>query len=132
MFKHKHGRGAGVFRCFAAAALALAAGASSAQGIRGGSAAPMARTVQEAPAEIVVRGFQVQGDDPLGAGQSMRVLAPFIRQPATLELLESAAAAYEQALRDRGFGLYRVALPPQELGETKARIEKRLAAIADR
>ena len=118
MFKHKHGRGAGVFRCFAAAALALAAGASSAQGIRGGSAAPMARTVQEAPAEIVVRGFQVQGDDPLGAGQSMRVLAPFIRQPATLELLESAAAAYEQALRDRGFGLYRVALPPQELGET--------------
>lgn len=119
MTTHKHGCDAWLFRCFVGGALALAGGASWAQAARGPAAAQPARTAQaSSPEEIVVRSFQINGDDPLGTGQSMRVLAPFLRQAATIELLESAAAAYEQALRDRGFGLLRVALPPQELGET--------------
>ena len=41
-----------------------------------------------------------------------------MRADATLETLQKATAALEAALRDRGFGLHRVALPPQEVGDT--------------
>jgi hemolysin activation/secretion protein len=46
------------------------------------------------------------------------VLAPFVRPDATLETLQHATAALEAALRAAGFGLHRVALPPQEVGST--------------
>jgi hypothetical protein len=41
-----------------------------------------------------------------------------VRADATLETLQQATAALEKALRDKGFGLHRVALPPQEVGNT--------------
>lgn len=122
MPQHPHGTCARLYPCVVAGGLLLGSAASLAQAPRA-APAPRAPPVQApapapAPAEIILRGFQLMGDDPLGSGQSMRVLAPFLRQPVSLELLESAAVAYEQALRDRGFGLYRVVLPPQQLGET--------------
>ena len=43
---------------------------------------------------------------------------PFLRADATIETLQKATAALETALRDKGFGLHRVALPPQEVGDT--------------
>lgn len=65
-----------------------------------------------------IRGFQVLGDNPLGEGETARVLAPFLRADATLATLQQATAALEAALRQKGFGLHRVALPPQEVGAT--------------
>ena len=47
-----------------------------------------------------------------------RVLAPFLRSDATMDTLQKATVALETALRDKGFGLHRVALPPQEVGDT--------------
>src|SRR5207253_11505119 len=44
------------------------------------------------------------------------VLAPYVRNDASIDSLQQAAAALEKALRDRGFGLHRVSLPPQEVG----------------
>ncbi|NNU41897.1 ShlB/FhaC/HecB family hemolysin secretion/activation protein [Ramlibacter montanisoli] len=41
-----------------------------------------------------------------------------MRPTATLETLQQATAALEAELRTRGFGLHRVALPPQEMGDT--------------
>jgi hemolysin activation/secretion protein len=67
---------------------------------------------------FLIRGFDVQGENPLSPGETTRVLASFLRSDATLEVLQKATAKLEEALRDKGFGLYRVALPPQELGET--------------
>jgi hemolysin activation/secretion protein len=80
------------------------------------AAAPMA-----APAPVPqfpIRGLTVTGDNPLGEAETARILAPFVRPAATMDTLQEATAALEKALRDRGFGLHRVALPPQEVGET--------------
>ncbi len=65
-----------------------------------------------------IRGFKVIGDNPLGDGETARALAPFLRADATIETLQKATAALEAALREKGFGLHRVALPPQEVGDT--------------
>ncbi len=74
-----------------------------------------------APAPVTVfaiRGFNVTGDNPLSDGETARLLAPFLRTAATLETLQQATSALEAGLQASGFGLHRVALPPQELGET--------------
>jgi hemolysin activation/secretion protein len=67
---------------------------------------------------FAIKGFQVTGDNPLGDGETAAVLAPYLRANATLSTLQDATAALEKALRDKGFGLHRVALPPQEVGNT--------------
>lgn len=65
-----------------------------------------------------IRGFRLQGENPIGEAEAQRVLAPFVRPDATLATLQQATAALEAAMRERGFGLHRVALPPQEVGDT--------------
>ncbi len=65
-----------------------------------------------------IRGFNVTGENPLPDGETTRVLAPFLRTDATLDTLQKATQALEAALRDKGFALHRVALPPQEIGAT--------------
>ena len=45
-------------------------------------------------------------------------MQPFVRPDATLETLQQATAALEAELRAAGYGLHRVALPPQEVGAT--------------
>lgn len=94
---------------------ALAAGAAQAQSPAPAPAVPpMARP---APSPVFpIRGFTIQGDNPLGAAEAQRVLAPYVRPDATMRTLQQATAALEAALRARGFGLHRVALPPQEIG----------------
>ena len=98
------------------ATMALAAGAAAAQGT---APAPRATPPMAAPAAtpvFAIPGFRVEGDNPLGEAEAQRVLAPFVRPQATLETLQQATAALEAALRERGYGLHRVALPPQEVG----------------
>ena len=66
---------------------------------------------------FAIKGFKVTGDNPLGDGETSRILTPFLRADATMDVLQKATQALEAALRDRGFGLHRVALPPQEVGD---------------
>ena len=101
-----------------------AAGAAWAQAPAAAPAAPPApranppmATPAAAPV-FAIRGFKVTGDNPLGDGETSSVLAPFLRANATIETLQQATAALEAALRERGYGLHRVALPPQEVGDT--------------
>lgn len=67
---------------------------------------------------FAIKGFRINGDNPLDEALTRRVLAPFARPDATIDTLQKATTALEAALRDRGYGLHRVALPPQEVGET--------------
>ena len=67
---------------------------------------------------FAIRGFDISGDNPLPSSDSTRVLAPFLRSDATIETLQKATAALEDALKGQGFALHRVVLPPQEVGET--------------
>jgi hemolysin activation/secretion protein len=101
--------------------LALAAMAATTPGFAQAPApapapAPMATA---APTPVfAIKGFKITGENPLGDGETARVLAPYLRADATIETLQKATAALEAALRDKGYGLHRVALPPQEVGDT--------------
>lgn len=75
-------------------------------------------STKTASPSFLIRGFDIQGENPLPAGDVSKVLAPFLRADGTIETLQKATAALESALRDRGFVLHRVALPPQEVGDT--------------
>ncbi|MEO5671861.1 MAG: ShlB/FhaC/HecB family hemolysin secretion/activation protein [Ramlibacter sp.] len=67
---------------------------------------------------FAIKGFKVTGENPLGDGETARILAPFLRSDATIETLQKATATLEAALREKGYGLHRVALPPQDVGDT--------------
>ncbi len=67
---------------------------------------------------FVIKGFDIKGENPLPDGETSKVLAPFLRTDASLASLQRATQALESAMRDKGFALHRVVLPPQELGST--------------
>jgi hemolysin activation/secretion protein len=74
--------------------------------------------LQPAPSPVfAIKGLQVTGENPLGEAETARVLAPYLRSDATIDTLQKATAALEAALRERGFGLHRVVLPPQDVGD---------------
>ena len=96
-------------------ALVLLAGFGSA-----GAQAPAPRPQASAPAAaatFAIPGFQVTGENPLGAAETARILAPYQRPDATLQTLQQATTALEAALAAKGYGLHRVALPPQQIGQ---------------
>lgn len=72
----------------------------------------------EAPAAptFAIKGFELQGDNPLSASDVRTVLQPFVRDDATLERLQQAVVALETFLKRNGFGLHRVVLVPQDVG----------------
>ena len=103
------------------ALMALAAGTAGAQAPASAPAParPTPPMAQPAPAAVFpIRGFRIEGENPIGDAEAQRVLAPFVRPNASLETLQQATAALEAALRTAGYGLHRVALPPQEVGDT--------------
>lgn len=79
----------------------------------GQTAAPAAT---EEEASFTVTGFRVEGDSPLPEELTQSILAPFVGVHHGIERLQEAATALEGALRERGFGFYRVVLPPQDIG----------------
>jgi hemolysin activation/secretion protein len=87
-----------------------------------GAAAQSSANPPAAPASVTpsfaIRGFSIKGVNPLSSAQTSTVLAPFLRSDATIDTLQKATSALEGALRDAGFGLHKVALPPQEVGDT--------------
>jgi hemolysin activation/secretion protein len=79
--------------------------------------APAAAALKPAPSPVfTIKGFDVQGENPLGPAETQKVLAPYVGQ-ATIDTLQKATAALEAALRARGYGLHRVSLPPQNVGD---------------
>lgn len=105
--------------CKVASRALLALAAAAGFGAASAQAPAPAATLTPAPAPVfTIRGFQVTGDNPLGEGEATRILAPYRRTNATMETLQQATTALETALRDKGFGLHRVALPPQDVGDT--------------
>ena len=66
------------------------------------------------PLHFVVKNYQVEGDNPLGAAAS-EALAPFVGEFDGIEPLYAAQDALNSALANGGFRFYRAILPPQEL-----------------
>ncbi len=113
---------------FALCLLALAASASVsvAHAQQAPVPAPATSSPVPVPAPLVaprpapafaIKGFDVLGDNPLSQADTTAALAPFLRADATIDTLQKATAALEVALREHGYGLHRVVLPPQEIGD---------------
>ncbi len=89
-----------------------AASASQAQTASSPPAAPAATE----EASFTITGFVVEGENPLPANLTQATLQPYLGQHSGIERLQQAALALEEVLRSRGFGFYRVVLPPQDIG----------------
>lgn len=92
--------GSGVLLALLSLTLALPSAAAAAQ--------------DTAVARFAVTGFEVEGDNPLSAGETQAILAPYTGEAVTLDRLQAAPAALEAALKARGYGFMRVVLPPQD------------------
>lgn len=79
------------------------------------AAVPLAAPAADAP-RFPVTGFAVEGANPLSAEETRRILQPFTGASVTLDGLQAAAAALEDALKASGYGVVRVVLPPQDAG----------------
>ena len=66
------------------------------------------------PINFVVKAYQVEGDNPLGAAAN-QALAPFVGEFDGIEPLYAAQDALNSALANSGFRFYRAILPPQDL-----------------
>ena len=122
MFKRQHvparrGSGRGAPR-WLVIVLAAAAGSVAAQQPPRPGPAPAAPLAPAPEPVFAIKGFQVTGDNPLGAEATARILAPYVGPNATMTRLQQATAALEKELQVRGYGLHRVALPPQDVGDT--------------
>ena len=100
----------------AVTAALLGAGPAAAQSTAPAQTALPAMSTPAKPV-FTIRGFDISGENPLAQGETSAVLAPFLRNDASMETLQKATAALEAALKARGFALHRVVLPPQEVGE---------------
>lgn len=89
-------------------ALLIAAGLSS--------SAAVAQTAVEPTFSI--RTFVVDGENPLDDSETNAILAPFTGEQRGVTRLQQAARQLEAGLRERGYGFYRVTLPPQDVTDT--------------
>ena len=72
-----------------------------------------------ADVQFTVKQFAIEGDNPLSAGLTARLLQPYLGQHSDLSPLEEAANTLQDAMVDRGFAFHQVIVPPQTLtGET--------------
>jgi hemolysin activation/secretion protein len=88
----------------------------------GAQAQPQAQSSGAHP-RFAITGFVVTGDNPIGEATAVTTLAPFVSAEGSVEKLQQATAALENALRLRGFGLHKVVLAPQELGSGPVRLD---------
>lgn len=67
------------------------------------------------PPGFAVHAYVVEGSNPLSAAATHDLLAPFRSESATMQTVQAAVAALQAALRERGFDLHQVVLPPQQM-----------------
>ena len=65
-----------------------------------------------------IKRFVVEGDNPLSEGDTDAILAGFTGEQQGVARLQQAARALESELKARGYGFYRVSLPPQDVVDT--------------
>jgi hemolysin activation/secretion protein len=65
--------------------------------------------------EFDVSGYQIIGENPIGAAKIKAILAPYIGSKRGIDDIENAAGALEEQMSAEGLSFYRVSFPPQEL-----------------
>jgi len=83
--------------------------------IAAGVAAFMAAAVQAADAPLLeVTRFVVEGANPLSESKTQALLAPHLGPHQSLNTLEAAANALQEAIRNEGYSFHRVIVPAQQ------------------
>ena len=65
-----------------------------------------------------IKRFVVDGENPLSEGDTDAILAGFTGEQQGVARLQQAARTLESELKARGYGFYRVTLPPQDVVDT--------------
>lgn len=108
----------GLSCCFKASALLLATSGAcalaQAQGVV--QTLPAISEATGAATRFTISGFEVTGANPFSEEESKQLLSPFVTSDGSLAMLQRATETFEAALKDGGYPLHRVSLPPQELG----------------
>lgn len=89
------------------------------------AAAFVAAPVMAADAPLLeVRRFVVEGGNPLSASETETILRPHLGRHDSLNTLEAAATALQEAIRAQGYSFHRVIVPAQQptAGELKLRV----------
>jgi hemolysin activation/secretion protein len=107
-----------LFCCFKASTVLLAASGACALAQAQGAVQtpPSVSEATGAATRFTISGFDVTGANPFSSEASQQLLSPFITADGNLAILQKATETFETALRDGGYPLHRVSLPPQELG----------------
>ena len=66
------------------------------------------------PPLLEVKRFVVEGANPLSETETQALLAPHLGPHHSLNTLEAAATALQEAIRDRGYSFHRVIVPAQQ------------------
>lgn len=82
-----------------------------------GIVAAMPALAQEEP-RFSIRRFVVDGQNPLSEAETEAVLAGYTGEQIGVARLKAAARHLESELKARGYGFYRVTLPPQDVTDT--------------
>jgi hemolysin activation/secretion protein len=79
-----------------------------------------AQGASSSPAEpkFSITRFIIDGENPLGEGDTNAILADFTGEQQGVAYLQQAARKLESELKARGYGFYRVTLPPQDVVDT--------------
>lgn len=82
-----------------------------------------AQTSAPAGPTIDIRSYVVEGDNPLSAGETQALLAPFAGDGKSLADIEGAATALERAMRERGYAFHRMLVPAQKPVDGQVRLQ---------
>jgi hemolysin activation/secretion protein len=66
------------------------------------------------PPLLEVKRFVVEGANPLSEGETETLLRPHLGPHQSLNTLEAAATALQEAIRDKGYSFHRVIVPAQQ------------------
>ncbi len=74
-----------------------------------------------------VKQFHIEGDNPLPASLTTRLLKPYLGLHSDLGPLEEAASTLQEAMADRGYAFNQVIVPPQKL--TRERVTLKIVTV---
>ncbi|KAA3622916.1 MAG: ShlB/FhaC/HecB family hemolysin secretion/activation protein [Proteobacteria bacterium] len=80
---------------------------------------------------IEVESYEVVGPNPLSDRATRKLLRQFLGRHDSIEPVQRAAAALEEAIQDAGYAFYVVAVPPQPVNASTIKLEVTAFPIRD-
>jgi hemolysin activation/secretion protein len=72
---------------------------------------------------LQVEAFEIEGPNPISKRKTRKLLKPFLGKHDSIEPIQEAASALEEALHDKGFAFYLVSVPPQPVNASTIKLK---------